>query len=190
MSRTLKTSWLAALMLLVGTSTASSQGIGVILEWINKLSGPPFWGVGASFSTPLPGHEDRDPYFQYRLDAILHYSFNEADEVDPDDAEIRMLTLRNTVQFPVRYLPLDFGVGVSLHRFSGSDFDAFWHWSVPIQAQFSYTLSPRATLRAGPTLDVFPAFDDEDFLPVIVNVSRDDAEAVFGFFVGADFSVF
>lgn len=190
MIRFLKSSWLAGLFLLVGASTTSAQDLGAILDWINKLSGPQFWGVGASLSTPLPGHEDRDPFFRYRLDGIWHMSYDEAEEVEPDDADIRMFTLRNTVQFPVRYLPLDFAVGLSLHRFSGPDFDAFWHYSVPVQAQLRVALSETAVLRFGPSLDVFPAFDDEDFLPVVVDVSRDDAEAVIGLFLGVDFSAF
>lgn len=190
MNRVLKTAWMTVLLLLGGATAAPAQDIGAILDWINKLSGPEFWGVGASFSVPLPGAEGRDPYFRYRLDGILHFSYDEAEEVDPDDADIRMFTIRNTVEFPVRYLPLDFTAGVSLHRFSGSDFDAFWHWSVPIALQVRVPLSSRATLRFGPSLDIFPAFDDEDFLPLIVDVSRDDAEAVFGLFVGVDFSLF
>lgn len=187
MTRASRTLWMTVAFLLVGASAAPAQELGAILEWINKLSGPPFGGVGASFSVPLPGHENRDPYLRYRLDGILHFSYDEADAVDPDDASIRMLTLRNTVAFPVRYLPLDFAVGVGLHRFSGSDFDAFWHWSVPVQAQLRAPLSSAATLRFGPSLNVFPAFDDDDFEPLTVDVSREGAEAVLGFFLGLDF---
>lgn len=189
MIRVLKASWITALFLLGSASAASAQELGAILDWINKLSGPQFVGVGASFSTPLHGRENGDRPIRYRLDGILHFSYDEAEEVDPDDASIRMITLRNMVQFPVRYLPLDFAVGLSLHRFSGTDFDAFWHWSVPIQAQVRATLWPGATLRFGPSVDLFPAFDDEDFLPLVVDVDRDDGEPGLGLFVGVDLAL-
>jgi hypothetical protein len=189
MIRALQATAIAVFVLLANASAASSQ-VGALLDWINKLSGPQFVGVGASFYTPVARQDDGEPYLFYRLDGMIHFSYDEAEEVEPDDASIQMFTLRNMLQFPVRYLPLDFGVGVALHRFSGTDFDAFWHVSYPIQAQVRAPLAPGVTLRFGSNVDVYPAFDGGDFLPLFVDVSRDRAEVAWGLLLGLDFDVF
>lgn len=185
-----RTAMMTALCLFFGAASAPAQDIGVILEWINKMSGPPFGGVGAAFTVPIAGREDPEPHFRYRAEAVFFFSYSEEGEVDPDDASIRLFTFRNTLVMPVRYIPLDVNVGVSLHRFSGSDFDSFWHWSIPIQAQLRIDKWDPVTVRLGPSVDVFHAFDQDDFLPLDVDVSRNDNEAVYGFLVGVDFPLF
>ncbi|HZD05473.1 MAG TPA: hypothetical protein VE173_11155 [Longimicrobiales bacterium] len=194
MNAVIRSFWVSFTLLLLAASPLRAQeGIGAILDWINKLSGPRFGGVGATFYAPLYGEggEERsyDTSIRYRLSVAMHFSYDSDDAVDPDGASIRMLTIRNSVEFPVRHIPLDFAVGFSLHRFSG-DPDTFWHWSVPLRAQYRVRLSPTASLRFGPTVDVFPKFAADDFQPLTVDVSRDRTEAVFGFLVGVDFQVF
>lgn len=194
MTLAFRTWWMSfALLTLSAPPLHAQEGIGAILDWINKLSGPRFVGAGATFYAPVYGEEQTDRAYdgsiRYRLSLAYHVSYDSDEAVDPDGSSIRMLTIRNSVEFPVRYLPVDFAVGLSLHRFSG-DADPFWHWSVPLRAQYRVRLSPTAHLRFGPTLDVFPGFDTDDFQPLTVDVSRDRAEAAFGFVVGVDFIVF
>jgi hypothetical protein len=101
-------------------------------------------------------------------------------------ANITMITLQPTVEFPLQKIPIDVGIGLAFHHFDG-DADGFWHYSIPIQAQFRPRGNGKLVPRIGAALNVFPKFDDTDFAPLTVDVSRDHAEAVLQLFLGFDF---
>jgi hypothetical protein len=176
-----------------GVEAQDEDGMGAILDWIHKLSGPQFIGFGLNAyhefaGVPLreenPAH--REPGIRLRLSTIYRTSIREAADVDPDNANITMLTIQPTVEFPITRIPLEFGVGVALNRFGG-DADSFWHLSVPVLAQFRpRQASWRFVPRVGVAVHVFPGFSASDFAPLVVDVQRDAAEAVFELFVAVE----
>jgi hypothetical protein len=157
-------------------------GLGAFLDWLHRLSGPRFVGGGLSGFLTLPG----DAGIRLRLSGAYRTSVSEEGEVVPADANITMITIQPAVEFPLRNLPLDFSLGVGLHRFGG-DAEGFWHYSVPIGLQYRPALGGRLAPRIGMALNVFPEFEASDFDPLTVTVSRDDAEAVLQVFIGLDF---
>ena len=176
-----------------GRVAAQEDGMGAILDWIHKLSGPPFIGFGLTGFHELRGvqlqGEDtthREPGIRFRLTTVYRMSISETGEVMPETANITMLTIQPTVEFPITRLPLEFGVGVALNRFGG-DADAFWHLSVPVLAQYRPRhASSRFVPRVGVAVHVFPGFSTSDFEPLVVDVQRGAAEAVLQFFVAIE----
>jgi hypothetical protein len=188
MKRRIGSTLLVSIMLLAGVGRLSAQaeddggGLGAILDWLHKLSGPRFVGAGVTgFFTVSDATGIR-----LRLDGVYRTSISEAGEVEPENANITMITVQPTVEFPIPNIPFDLGVGVGLHRFGG-DVDGFWHYSIPILAQFRPRGGGRVVPRIGVAVHVFPTFDATDFAPLIVDVSRENAEAVLQLFVGLDF---
>jgi hypothetical protein len=181
MQRLIKSIMLVGLGFLGGAGSLPAQdaGLGAFLDWLHKLSGPRFVGGGVSGFVTLPG----DAGVRLRLSGAYRTSTGESGEVTPADANITMLSVQPAVEFPVQSIPIDFGLGVALHRFGG-DAEGFWHYSVPVYVQFR----PRNTRRVAPLLGVgvhvFPRFEPSDFAPLAVTVSRQDSEAVLQVFAG------
>ncbi|MDH3292458.1 MAG: hypothetical protein OEO20_15550 [Gemmatimonadota bacterium] len=165
-------------------AAAQSAGAGGILDWIHKLSGPQFFGVGITAYGTLQGESG----IRARLSVVHRWSIDEEEEVIPPESNITMWTLQPTLEFPLKDVPLELVVGVAFHRFQ-KDVDPFWHYSVPvlIQGRFPVNSSKSVLLRPGVGIHVFPAFGPNDFLPLNVDVSRDTAELVLQLFVGIDF---
>ena len=155
------------------------SGLGAFLDWLNKLSGPRFVGAGVTAYYQFRG----DAEIRLRLSGVYRTSVSESGEVTPADANITMITLQPAVEFPVQKIPIDFGVGFAVHRFGG-DADGFWHYSVPVYAQFRPRGERRVTPLLGIGVHIFPKFDAADFAPLGVTVSREDSEAVLQFFAG------
>ena len=187
MQRLIRSIVLVGLVVHGGAGTVSARqfaeadggGLGVFLDWLHKLSGPRFVGGGVSGFVTLPG----DAGVRLRLSGAYRTSTGESGEVTPDYANITMLSVQPAVEFPVQRIPIDFGLGVALHRFGG-DAEGFWHYSVPVYVQFR----PRNTRRVAPLLGIgvhiFPRFEPSDFEPLAVTVSRQDSEAVLQVFAG------
>lgn len=181
--------WLMTLLSLTAVESLEAQrrGIGGILDWINKLSGPSFVGAGATISSRFGTLESRRND-GVQLAVIYRHSVSETGEVTPASADIIMWTARGTLELTVFKLPygtVDFGFGPSIHRFAGADFDDFTHFSLPLQLTVRpWSLSGRDYLwngfGVGLGLNIFPKFDATDFAPLVVGVSRDKTEAVFG----------
>ena len=182
MNKILRGATLAAVLSVTTVQTGQAQGIGPLLDWIHKLSGPQLWGGGLSVYTPVTPSKENS--VRFRISGIYRTSYDETEEIDPDDASVQMITLRPVFEIPLGSLPFDLGAGFALHRFQGDDFQSFWHWSVPLQAQFR--TGGLAHFRLGVSVDIYPRFDANDFAPLVVNVSTEKAEAVLGLFVGLD----
>jgi hypothetical protein len=177
---------LVGLVFLSGAGRLAAQseaqnggGLGAFLDWLHKLSGPRFVGAGLSGFYTLPG----DAGIRLRLSGTYRTSISESGEVTPEDANITMMSLQPAVEFPVQKIPIDFGLGVALHRFAG-DADGFWHYSVPIYVQFRPRGAGRVVPLLGIGVHVFPRFEPSDFAPLTVTVSRQDSEAVLQIFGG------
>lgn len=184
MQRLISSIVLVGLVGLSGAGRAAAQveeegGWGAFLDWLHKLSGPRFVGVGLTAYYQVPGETG----IRLRLSGVYRTSVSESGEVTPDDANITMITVQPAVEFPVQKIPVDFGVGVALHRFAG-DADGFWHYSVPVYAQFRPRGDRRVTPVLGIGVHIFPEFDPADFAPLVVTVSRTDSEAVLQLFAG------
>lgn len=188
MKRLLGSTLLVSIMLLAGVGWLSAQeeedeggGLGAFLDWLHKLSGPRFVGAGVTGFYTVSNATG----IRLRLDGVYRTSISEAGEVEPQDANITMITVQPTVEFPLRGIPFDVGVGIAFHRFGG-DADGFWHYSVPILAQFRPRGGGPVIPRIGIGVHIFPKFDPEDFAPLNVDVSREDAEAVLQLFLGLE----
>lgn len=178
MKRLIQIVWLAGLGVTLTPGIASAQ-MGAFIDWLHRLSGPAFVGVGVTGAYEIPGAAE----VRLRLSGVFRTSVSESGEVTPATANITMLTFQPAVEFPLQEIPFVFGVGFALHRFGG-DADGFWHYSVPIYAQFR----PRWVRRIAPILGlgvhIFPKFGVSDFAPLDVTVSRNDSEAVLQLFAG------
>lgn len=175
---------------------AQESGLGAFLDWIHKMSGPGFVGVGGSYwierqGEPLaradPGH--REPGIRLRLSLIHRVSYNENDTTRADEPRINMSTAQATVEFPLPRIPFEFGVGFAVHYFSGGDLDDnVVHVSVPVLGQYRIRRADwNFVPRIGLAVNVFPAFDPVDFQPLQVPFPRRGAEAVLNFFFAVDF---
>jgi hypothetical protein len=173
--------------------TEGELGLGAIIEGIFKMSGPGFVGSGVTVYwqewDPAGVRAGTVSGVRLRLTATYHVSVNEEEAVDPDDANITMVTLQGSGEFPLQRIPFDVRFGFALHRFGG-DADPFWHYSLPVQAQWRPRWERRWVPRIGVGAYIFPAFDADDFAPLDVKVSRDENEAVTHFFVGIDYLLF
>jgi len=177
---------LVGLMVLGGAGRLSAQdaqdgggGLGGFLDWLHKLSGPRFVGAGLTAFYTVPGEAG----IRLRLSGVYRTSISESGEVTPADGNITMISVQPAVEFPVQKIPIDFGVGFALHRFGG-DAQGFWHYSVPIYVQFRPRGAGRVTPLLGVGVHIFPKFDQADFAPLAVTVSRVDSEAVLQLFAG------
>ena len=61
MNKILRGATLAAVLSITTVQTGQAQGIGPLLDWIHKLSGPQLWGVGASVYMPLERENPKSP---------------------------------------------------------------------------------------------------------------------------------
>jgi hypothetical protein len=179
MKRLIRSIVLVGLMVVGGTERLRAQDLGAILDWLHKLSGPRFVGAGLTGSVAPAGESG----IRLRLTGVYRTSISESGEVTPADANITMISVQPAVEFPVSEIDVDFGVGFALHRFGG-DADGFWHYSVPVYMQYRPRKDWRVVPLLGIGVHVFPKFDQADFAPLNVTVSRQDAEAVLQIFAG------
>ena len=172
---------LVGLLVLGGAGKLAAQDLdlGGILDWLHKLSGPRFVGAGLTAVYTIPGEAG----IRLRLSGVYRTSISESGEVTPADANITMITVQPAVEFPVQKIPIDFGVGFALHRFGG-DAAGFWHYSVPIYAQFRPRGPRRVTPLLGIGIHIFPKFNATDFAPLTFTVSRTNTDAVLQLFGG------
>jgi hypothetical protein len=164
-----------------GRLWAQEGGIGGIMDFIQRLSGPKFIGGGLTVKVPL-GWQN----LSLRLNAVHRQSFDESGEVvQGDDVVIKMWSAQPMLEVDLPGLPLAVAAGAGIHHFEG-DVDPFTHYSVVTHLRVSlFDVGPfRPNLGAG--VHLFPSFDAADFQPLDVNVARDGWEAVGLFFVGID----
>ena len=178
--------WLATLLCLTAVQGLEAQrgGIGGVFDWIHKLSGPMFVGGGLNFSYRFGQLETRNDGVQ--LAVTYRTSIFEAGEVTPAGANIHMLTARGTFEvtvLPIHYGTVDFGFGLGAHRFSGAQFNDFWHFSLPLELVVRPWSRGGGYVRRGVGLGVgwhiFDKFDATDFADLVVSVERDTFEPVF-----------
>jgi hypothetical protein len=183
------------LLCLVGPGRLEAQGIGAILDWLGRMSGPQFWQVGATATAGFePGDPERTSGVAGRVAVMAGRSFASVEQIDPDAASINILTVKPTLEYAVLSGVVGFEAGVAFHRFSG-DADPFWHVSFPIHAALRPFARVRGAealkgLRIGASANFFQQFQAEDFGPLVVTVETDQTELVWGAFLNWEFFVF
>lgn len=156
-----------------------AQGMGAILDFIQKLSGPKM--IGPALSVYTEGERVRG-----RFTGAWRWSFNSDDKIDPDGSKITMLSLQPTVEVPLGSSPLDAVAGFALHRFGGDVKEDFWHWSIPAYLQLRFPLTGPVSVRLAVGGHYFAEFGATDFDDLVVDVSRTGGEWVWASFAGID----
>lgn len=161
---------------LVSAQPAHGQeggGIGGLLDWINKMSGPRM--VGPAVTGWFAVGED----FALRGSVAARWSSTTDDAVTfPPTfpaSRIRMISLQPSLEYRL-HETARLGAGLAFHRF-GDGVDGFWHPSFPLYAQVRVPTEGRLRPVVSVGAQIFPEFDAEDFAPLTVDVSRDGPEA-------------
>jgi hypothetical protein len=183
--------WILTLALVAGVALPSAaeaqdrEGIGAIIDWINKLSGPTMVGPGISWYTML-GDDVR-----LRVSGSYLTSVASDDVIDPDDAGVNAFSIKPAVEFPIGRR-FSVGGGFSLHNFGGDADERFWHWSVPVYGQVRLKLAgtearPTWLMRFGLGAEYFSEFGPDDFAPITTGVSTDGGEVTLVGFLGFEY---
>jgi len=175
-----------AVVLLSGASAAPLHGQwGMVLDWINKLSGPGFVRVGPhyAFGPGLAGTES-----SLRLTALAGWKVSAEEGSDAEDAGMGMYTLQATLEAPLaggsrRSAQLIGVIGFAGHVFTGGDFDNFSSFSFPAQIVVRVPLGGSAAVRLGTGFNIF-WFPDDAFEPLVVDVATEGFEGAWGATVG------
>lgn len=196
MKKLLSRSMVMAFLCFAGPQLAAAQqnggGFGGFMDWIHRLSGPRMLGGSVSYFSPhLPAGSPENgarPILRGRLTAAYRHSVSSDDKIEPDGSPITMFSIRPMVEISLHEY-VEIGIGGALHRFGG-DADSFWHWSIPAYLQAGVPLTDVVELKAGVGVHYWPKFDAGDFLPLVVDVRRDEGEFTPAAFLGFDFHVF
>lgn len=174
-----RTTWIVALALAAGLALPGGaqaqdrEGIGAIIDWINKLSGPTMVGPGVTYYNTVGP-------VRLRISGGYLFSVASDDVIEPDGSSVTMLAIKPAVEFPIGR-SFSVGAGLSLSRFGGDADEGFWHWSIPVYGQAKIRLAgdpdtPTWLLRLGLGAEYFPEFGADDFDPIDTGVSKDGGE--------------
>jgi hypothetical protein len=173
--------WLLLLVSVAGVQRAEAQGLGPLIDWIGKLSGPQFVQAGAFVSFRLEEGKNH----RVRLAAMYGTSF---DEDVPGGIDIRIFTFQPTVEAAIAGSDFEFVFGAAYHSFSG-DIPSFSHLSFPLELQWRPQISRSLFFRIAAGARVFPAFGEDDF-PNPIHVSTDQADIVPAASIGLEIDLF
>lgn len=138
------------------SSYVRASGIGAILDWLAKLSGPgPFVRLGLTYAGPTNGS------FQARFTAFGGMA--------TDSPLVRVVTVQPTVSLVRGSFEVATGIGANF--FFGDDFTTFVQFSAPLQ--LVYRASPR--IQVGGGFNYFAGFKSGAFGPAAPKL---DPEAV------------
>jgi hypothetical protein len=159
------------------------SGMGVFLDWIHKLSGPPFIGGGISGFYGRTGEGLR-----FRLTCSVKISFNETSAGATSNAiQINMITIQPTLEYGLPDIDFDIGTGAAFDLYTGQ-FDTVRKWSFPLFAQWRPRGDDKWVPRLATGVRFFPAFAPDDFSRLgPLNVERSGWEAVWQAFGGVDY---
>ncbi|HSM59665.1 MAG TPA: hypothetical protein VK849_02660, partial [Longimicrobiales bacterium] len=158
------------------------DGVGGVIDWIIRLSGPGLVGPAISYFHQF------EAGVRVRFSLAYRVSENSDDAIEPDGSSINALTLRPDLEVPIRG-PLEVGAGVSVNRFGGDIDQGFWHASIPVflQVRAPFDAAGPWRARAGLGLEYFMEFDAADFDPLTVDVSTSGGEWAPIAFIGVDY---
>lgn len=183
--RSIVTSSVLALVtcaVLVPPAQAQEDGVGGIIDWIIRMSGPAMIGPAGSYFHQFSNGA------RIRLSVVYRASVGSDDAIDPDGSSINALTFGPDVEVPVTG-PFEIGAGATVNRFGGDVDKGFSKWSFPFFGQARAPLGAERAwyLRGGFGVEYFTKFDQADFSPLTVDVSTSSGEWAPFAFLGVDF---
>jgi hypothetical protein len=157
----------------LGVPCQAQAQLGVVLEWVNKLSGPGLWRLGPEI--PIARVDDRNrvnlaPLFKVSVDTHA----NAATEAADIFAFGVQATLESTLIGQPGAAELRSKIGFEVHNFSG-EFDSFWAPSFPMLLALHVPVGGGA-FEIGTGFQVF-SFPDDAFAPFDVGVETDGFDA-------------
>ncbi len=177
------------------TRSAEGQrhGVGGVIDWISKLSGPGFVQVGGSFAMGVKpktfardGDGDGDGGLLFRLTAMGGPSTKLEDNGQPVDEKIGIVTAQLTLEYRLpsaSAVSIAGSAGYAFHRFFGGPFEPFNHSSFPVQLSLGSGRSTSKVLqrfRLAVTLNIFPPFPDDAFAPLVTGIDTQNWEFPLG----------
>ena len=198
MNKMIRVTWLCLAISVTSVQGVEAQGgIGPILDWINKLTGPQFGGVGAQIYFPFrwdgeplprPSAPGEIPFDHGPLRLRLTGSYGWS--MDVTGSTIKMATGEVKLEYPVSFGQVELAPvgGYARHRFFG-DVDLFGHQSWSLEGQLRFPVGSPVLLRISVGAHFFPRFEATDFEPLTIDVSRTEGETVLGVLVGFDFEI-
>ena len=176
-------------LLFLATPRPAEAQIGAILDWIHRLSGPPFVGGAVTLSTRSANDPGGSAERDWRVRGTFAYrtSYDTDATVTPAGSSLTMYTFQGAFEHRIANSPFEFGVGFGTHRFGG-DADSFPQYSINPYVQAVWYFSSRVGLRAGGGAHMFGEFGTSDFSPLTVAVPRDVREWVPTAFIGLEYS--
>ncbi len=187
MNRRIVPSAVAALLMSGAGAAPVHAQWGMVLDWINKLSGPGFVRAGPQFAL---AHGLADNEGTLRVAAMGGWKVSAEEGSDADGTGMGLFSLQATLEAPLAKLSPSVEVlgviGIAGHLFTGGDFDNFTTFSFPAQAVLRIGVGRRAALRLGTGFNVF-WFPDDAFQPLVVDVSTEGFEGAWGLTAGFEF---
>ncbi len=184
--------FVATFLCFSGVGRAEAQ-MGAILDWIHKLSGPGIVQVGATYSAPVWTSRAADRVnpvaARMRFSLMGGSAIDKSEEVAAPGGDIFLVSGQVMIELDLWGGVVSPGLGVTGHVFFG-DIDTFFKPSFP----FRVTLRPLKNtplkgLLIAPSLHYFFEWDDDDFQPLTVEVSRDSGELTWGLLLGYEFGL-
>lgn len=169
----------ASLLSALPVRAQDDEGIGGLLDWINKMSGPRMVGPAVTGWIAL------DDDFVVRGSVAARWSSTTDESISPTDNRVSMVSLQPALEYRLHEMTR-LGVGLAFHRFGG-DAEGFWHLSVPLYTQVRFPMESRWKAVVSVGAQVFPEFEADDFAPLIVDVSRDGPEASLWMSAGVEY---
>jgi hypothetical protein len=172
----------AALMTIIGLAGAQSVeaqggGLGAILDYIHRLSGPRMVGPAATGWVSL-GEVPR-----LRLSVARRWSWHYEGAVLPEGRSVRMWSFQPALEARIKG-PLFAGGGVAVHSFDGDFAERFTHVSYPVYAQLRFPARAGVQAVVSGGYHIFPAFPEDAFGDLETGVSKTAREGSLWFGVG------
>jgi len=164
----------AVALLALGAPSEAQGQWGVVLEWINKLSGPGLVRVGPELAI---AHLDEDRN-RVNVAPLFAIAVDDYDNPDTEAADITAFGIQATLESmligQVGGVELRSRIGFEVHNFSG-EFDSFWAPSFPMLLTLHFPAGSWA-VELGTGFNIFK-FPDDAFGPYDVGVDRSGFDA-------------
>jgi len=158
----------------LGAPTEAQGQWGVVLDWVNKLSGPGLVRVGPEIAV---AHLDEDRN-RVNLAPLFTIAVDDHGNADTDAADISAFGIQATLESMLIGQAggpeLRSKLGFEMHRFSG-EFDSFWAPSFPMLVSVHVPVGSWA-FEIGTGFNVFK-FPDDAFSPHVVGVDTSGFDA-------------
>jgi hypothetical protein len=157
----------------LGVPSEGQAQLGVVLEWVNKLSGPGLLRVAPELAIARVDARNR-----VNLAPMFTIFVEDHGNADTDAADIGAFGIQGTLESTLIGEPgaveLRSRIGFEVHRFSG-EFDSFWAPSFPMLVALHVPAFGGA-VKIGTGFNVF-SFPGDAFAPYDVGIETDGFDA-------------